>query len=484
MNRVLVLLSVFAFAFTSLRIAPAVSATGTPVLFTTNDGGFPYGEYRVPNISVYVDDVKIGYTGSDGDCIGIPVLVPGIHKVDYVWANGSDPSPETSYGQLTCSLLIPDQPSLFTVRIPTVQVKFCAQYGLNVCLNQVWLGCDLGSGLLANMMSGNYTVTYNLGYGRPIPPWPKMPPFPGTPDDSLKGFTELCVGSADPYPVPAAPVEIYLPKLETVNDAPVAEAGPEQIVEQTSPTGASVTLNGSGSTDPDNDPLTYSWTWSGGSATGISPTVILPPGKTSVALTVNDGDLSSSPDYVTITVADRTAPVPDMPNLSEISGACSVVITQFPTATDLCDGKISATTTSPREYTTQGTFVITWIYKDKAGNVATQTQAVKVQDKTPPLVSASGPVCVSVGKGNNKSNKITLITEDNCSKNPILQISKVEVFNNGGNRVNGNGIYEISGNTVYINPNGNGWTVKITAIATDENGNMVPVVITKTLIKC
>jgi len=181
---------------------------------------------------------------------------------------------------------------------------------------------------------------------------------------------------------------------------------------------------------------------------------------------------------------DKTLPVPDVQILPDLSGECSVENIKIPTATDNCDGKIAATTADPLEYKTQGTYLITWSYSDKAGNVAMQTQTVTVHDITAPAISASDPVCVTVGNGNKKSNKIMLIAQDNCSKNLTLQITKVEVFNNGGNLVNGNGIYEISGNTVYINPNGNGWTVKITAIAADEFGNTAPVTITKTLLKC
>jgi uncharacterized repeat protein (TIGR01451 family) len=92
------------------------------------------------------------------------------------------------------------------------------------------------------------------------------------------------------------------------NQPPVANAGPDQTVERTSVAGAQVQLDGSGSSDTDGDPLAYEWTWSGGSASGVTPIVTLPPGLTTVTLTVSDGQLSAT-DTVDITVADTTPPV-------------------------------------------------------------------------------------------------------------------------------------------------------------------------------
>jgi hypothetical protein len=93
------------------------------------------------------------------------------------------------------------------------------------------------------------------------------------------------------------------------NQPPVANAGPDQEVEQTSLDGAEVVLDGSASTDDSFiEPLTYSWNWGvGGSATGVSPTVTFPLGKTTVTLTVFDGQFSDT-DTVDITVVDTTAP--------------------------------------------------------------------------------------------------------------------------------------------------------------------------------
>jgi len=96
-----------------------------------------------------------------------------------------------------------------------------------------------------------------------------------------------------------------------LNRPPMADAGLDQNLEQTSHAGAVVMLDGSGSSDPDGDELTYTWTWSGGSAMGVNPTVTFPLGTTIVTLTVSDGALDDS-DTVDINVVDTTPPVIDI----------------------------------------------------------------------------------------------------------------------------------------------------------------------------
>jgi hypothetical protein len=70
-----------------------------------------------------------------------------------------------------------------------------------------------------------------------------------------------------------------------------------------------VTLDGTASSDPDSDPLTYRWTDSFGTAQGPTPEVTLPRGTHTVTLTVEDGNGESASDSVKITVADTKPPM-------------------------------------------------------------------------------------------------------------------------------------------------------------------------------
>jgi hypothetical protein len=92
------------------------------------------------------------------------------------------------------------------------------------------------------------------------------------------------------------------------NQPPIAAAGPDQILECTGPGGAVVTLDAGATSDPDDDPLEYTWTGPFGTATGPSPTVTIPLGTSTITLTVRDPAGGESVDEVVVTVRDTVAP--------------------------------------------------------------------------------------------------------------------------------------------------------------------------------
>ena len=109
--------------------------------------------------------------------------------------------------------------------------------------------------------------------------------------------------------LPADPEACTAPEVpDAQNEPPVANAGPDQTLEATSPEGAAVTLDGSASSDPEGDPLTYGWSTPVGEATGETTSVTLPTGTHLVTLTVTDDKDASDTDTVTVTVEDTTPP--------------------------------------------------------------------------------------------------------------------------------------------------------------------------------
>ncbi len=93
-----------------------------------------------------------------------------------------------------------------------------------------------------------------------------------------------------------------------VIDTLVRGPAPDYLI--TEPLGSElVTLDASASTDQENAIVSYLWTWTGGSATGVSPSARFPVGTTAVTLTVADENGIVNSDTVTITVfLSQTAP--------------------------------------------------------------------------------------------------------------------------------------------------------------------------------
>jgi hypothetical protein len=94
---------------------------------------------------------------------------------------------------------------------------------------------------------------------------------------------------------------------------PVADAGPDQTVTDSNNNGSeTVTLNGSGSTDPDGSIVSYEWSDNGiVVATGVSPAVSLAVGVHTLTLLVTANDGATDTDTVVITVEEAPPPVTD-----------------------------------------------------------------------------------------------------------------------------------------------------------------------------
>jgi uncharacterized repeat protein (TIGR01451 family) len=202
--------------------------------------------------------------------------------------------------------------------------------------------------------------------------------------------------------------------LTPVNRAPVANAGLDQLVSVGATCQAPVTLNGTGSSDPDGDTLTYTWTsaglppfppvvLSGSGDTGMGPTPAAPlaPGVYTIVLTVSDGRGGTASDTVVVTVRDTTPPVfagvPAPITVEQSSPLGTVVDVPLPTATDNCPGPLFVSSDvspfiPPRPALfAPGSTTVTFRTCDAQCNRASATTTVTVVDTTRPAVTVASP---------------------------------------------------------------------------------------------
>ena len=243
----------------------------------------------------------------------------------------------------------------------------------------------------------------------------------------------------------------YLPVV------PIANAGPDQTIEQVNLAGTPVTLDGSGSSDPCGEALTYSWTWPGGSATGVTPMGTFPLGTTVVTLVVTADGRNSEPDTVSILVRDTTAPVLTVPAniIVEQATLAGTTVPLTWSATDICDASVTITNNALAIYPL-GVTTVTFTATDDSGNAVSKSMTVTVVDTTPPELTVPDDVVIEQATLDGTVVPLVATASDICD-------ADVEITDDG----------------LAIYPLG---ATMVTFTATDDSGNAVSKSMTVTVV--
>lgn len=221
------------------------------------------------------------------------------------------------------------------------------------------------------------------------------------------------------------------------NRPPVADAGSDQTLECTAPSGASVTLDGLTSSDPDGDVLAYIWTGSFGASNYVSPTIGLPVDSHIITLTVDDGHGGSDSDNVAIVVQDTTPP--DLQAPADIIEECTgpdgqTVNIGVPRVADICSENIDTANDAPLLFHL-GSTSVNWKAVDEHNNISQSTQTVSIVDTIPPNISVACAPNI-LWPPNHKMVEVTptVIAEDICDA--FLTLELYQITMNEGEEAN------------------------------------------------
>jgi hypothetical protein len=196
--------------------------------------------------------------------------------------------------------------------------------------------------------------------------------FKGPWDDGVTVDASLAVNAISPF----------------VNLPPKADAGPDQTVN----CGQRVHLDGSGSSDPNNDISVYAWSENGVTfALGSQVDYPMTTGTHTVTLTVSDSFGGRSADTLTVEVTANSA----KPVFTSVPGPVTITSCSNPDigtaeATDACGEKVTIDH-SPKTFL-PGTTTVTWTATNASGKTNTATQVVKTAK--PVFSSVPGPATI------------------------------------------------------------------------------------------
>jgi PKD repeat protein len=182
----------------------------------------------------------------------------------------------------------------------------------------------------------------------------------------------------------------------TVNRRPVADAdGPYEGLE-----GEEITFDGSGSSDPDGDELTFSWDFGDGTTeTGVSPThAYAQDGTYTVTLTVADPMGATDTSTTTATISD-TEPVADF-SATPLSGDAPLTVSFTDESAshdgiaswlwDFGDGETSEEQNPTHTYEEIGKYTVSLTIQEPDGDTSTKTKKDHITVKAVITIDQSG----------------------------------------------------------------------------------------------
>ncbi|MBC6426311.1 MAG: BspA family leucine-rich repeat surface protein [Ekhidna sp.] len=211
---------------------------------------------------------------------------------------------------------------------------------------------------------------------------------PAAPADNCGGTVTVALKTGTPFPIQAGTTTITW--IYTDESGNTSEQTQDVTIDDTMPPAVTGNLNAITAQCPINaetdltKPAAPTDNCGGTVKVAVKDDTNFPiqAGTTTITWIYTDENGNTSEQTQTVTIADTEAPT--IADLNAITAECSLEENDFtiPKANDVCDGEITATHNVTNFPITSNT-TITWTYTDKAGNIATQTQAVTITECPP-----------------------------------------------------------------------------------------------------
>lgn len=377
----------------------------------------------------------------------------------------------------------PDYEALYNPAPPFVAGPLCTspfpiagQPQLPGCVNLEWLP-DFDVSLRGDGLGGSGSSVCNeLSH-------------PGVSGDLMFGF--LSGGTRETHS--QIDVDMFNHAYEDTVNLPLdIDAGMDITQECDATGGSNVTLDGTGSSDPEGDALTFAWSCENvalNSPNTENPDGFFPLGTTACRLDATDlVECPPDADLVEVTIEDTTDPDITCPSsitveCSETGGTPSTdpAINAFlngATANDICDDDLPITNDNDGFFEL-GDTTVAFEAVDDSGNGASCSEIVTVEDTTPPEITDVTATPDTLWPPNHKFKEITVdvTVTDICDSTPSCSISNVESNEpiNGTGDGNTSPDWEITGDfTVNLRSersgNGEGRVYTITVECLDDSG--------------